>query len=204
MPSKLNSEFNYRYQVIGHTHWEKIHTLQGFLEGRVRAAALEEVSNLKYQAKLAELDHIKQSGALPHVILTVEAELKEMESFRITQSDAFELNRDEIKTLERLIAELKAEAEPTRIPGYTDEQMWEANAANEFTVNVAKEIQAELIAHGRPSPAKVMNAMSNPYSLNALQKAGLLPADCRPLQGSVGPNNIKLTVIESTAESNPD
>ena len=46
MASKFNSEFNYRYQVIGDTAWEKIKTLQGFLEGRVRAAALEEVSVL--------------------------------------------------------------------------------------------------------------------------------------------------------------
>ena len=52
MASKFNSEFNYRYQVIGDTPWEKIKTLQGFLEGRIRAAALEEVSLLKNQAKL--------------------------------------------------------------------------------------------------------------------------------------------------------
>jgi hypothetical protein len=38
MASKFNSEFNYRYQVIGDTPWEKIKTLQGFLEGRIRAA----------------------------------------------------------------------------------------------------------------------------------------------------------------------
>ena len=55
MASKLNTEFNYRYQVIGDTAWEKIKTLQGFLVGRVRAAVLEEVSELKYQAKLAKL-----------------------------------------------------------------------------------------------------------------------------------------------------
>ena len=41
MASKLNTEFNYRYQVIGDTPWEKIKTLKGFLEGRIRAAALE-------------------------------------------------------------------------------------------------------------------------------------------------------------------
>jgi hypothetical protein len=47
MASKLNTEFNYRYQVIGETVWEKIKTLQGFLEGSIRAAALEEVGELK-------------------------------------------------------------------------------------------------------------------------------------------------------------
>jgi hypothetical protein len=52
MASNLNSEFNYRYQVIGNTPWEKLKTLQGFLVGRNRAAVLEEVAALKYQAKL--------------------------------------------------------------------------------------------------------------------------------------------------------
>ena len=51
MASKLNTEFNYRYQVMGNTPWEKIKILKGFLEGRVRAAALEECGDLKYQAK---------------------------------------------------------------------------------------------------------------------------------------------------------
>jgi hypothetical protein len=54
MASKLNTEFNYRYQVIGDTPWEKIKTLKGFLEGRIRAAALEEVGNLKDQAKVCK------------------------------------------------------------------------------------------------------------------------------------------------------
>ena len=60
MASKFNSEFNYRYQVIGDTPWEKIKTLQGFLEGRIRAAALEEVSLLKKQAKIAKLKHLEK------------------------------------------------------------------------------------------------------------------------------------------------
>jgi len=58
MASKFNSEFNYRYQVIGDTPWEKIKTLQGFLEGRIRAGAMEEVANLKNQAKVAKLKHL--------------------------------------------------------------------------------------------------------------------------------------------------
>ena len=40
MPSKFNTEFNYKYQVVGNTPWERIKTLKGFLEGRVRAVAL--------------------------------------------------------------------------------------------------------------------------------------------------------------------
>ena len=70
MASKFNSEFNYSYQVIGDTPWEKIKTLQGFLEGRVRAAALEEVGNLKNQAKVSKLKHLQNGGnGLEHEIL---------------------------------------------------------------------------------------------------------------------------------------
>ena len=192
MASKLNSEFNYRYQVQGETVWEKIKTLKGFLEGRIRAAALEEISEQKYQAKLLELKHLKKIKALPHVILNLEAEIMETESFFQTQTEAFKLNLDEIEILKRLLAEAFEIAEPTRIEGYTDEQMFEANAANEFTVMIGKDIQAEIIAHGRPSAAKIRNAMSNPMTLLALQNAGLIPKEAIMLRGNDSPLSIEL------------
>jgi hypothetical protein len=180
MASNLNSEFNYRYQVIGSTPWEKIKTLQGFYVGRKRAAVLEEVAELKYQAKLEELKHLKTVPALPHIILNLQAEIIELESHLDDQRHAFELNRKEIKILEKYMAELYAEVEPTRlhhengIP-YTDDEMFEANANYEFTVTVGREIQSEIIAMGRPSPAKLLNAMSNPQTLESLQMIGLVP-----------------------------
>jgi len=177
MASPLNTEFNYRYQVIGNTPWEKLKTLKGFLVGRKRAAALEEVSELKYQSKLQELRHLTEIGALPHIILNLKAEIVEIESHRGDQAHAFDLNRNEIKILEKLIDELYIELEPTRIPGYSDDQMFEENSSYEFTVNVMREIQSEMIAHGRPSPAKLLNAMSNPQSLAALKSIGVVPQE---------------------------
>jgi len=177
MASPLNTEFNYRYQVIGNTPWEKLKTLKGFLVGRKRAAALEEVAELKYQAKLQELRHLTENNGLPHVVLNLKAEIVEIESVRDDQAHAFDLNRNEIKILEKLIDELYIELEPTRIPGYSDDQMFEENAGYEFTVNVMREIQSEMIAHGRPSPAKLLNAMSNPQSLAALKSIGVVPQE---------------------------
>jgi len=188
--SKLNSEFNYRYQVIGETVWAKIQTLQGFLDGRIRAAALEEVADLKHRAKVWELQDLKDNNAKLNLILEKQAELLELESFHREQKINFALNRDEIACLENLLAEYYAIAEPTRIEGYTDEQMFEANAANEFTHVVAREIQAEIIANGRPSPAKLHNAMSNPYTLKALQSWGLIPQDAL----LIVPNNDLLSI----------
>ena len=198
MASKFNSEFNYRYQVIGNTPWEKIKTLQGFLEGRIRAAALEEVGNLKNQANVAKLKHLQNGGnGLEHEILELKAEILEAKSAEATTKEAFELNKKEIEILKKLLKELYVIAEPTRIKGYSDEEMWEANQANEFTVNIGREIQAEMLANGRPSPAKLRNAMSNPHTWNALKGVGLIPKGTQILKGNVDPQlKIELKGVE--------
>ena len=187
MASKLNTEFNYRYQVIGDTPWEKIKTLQGFLVGRVRAAVLEEVSELKYKAQLAKLKRLESEAGLEEDILELKAEIMETESHQQTAYDAYRLNEAEIKIIKKLLKELYVIAEPTRIKGFTDEEMFEANAANEFTVNIGREIQAEMIANGRPSAAKIRNAMSNPHTWNALKSIGLIPKEPKILKGNVNP-----------------
>jgi len=125
----------------------------------------------------------------------------ELESFQETEEECFKLNHDEIKILNKLLKELYVIAEPTRIKGYTDEEMFEANAANEFTVTIGREIQAEMIANGRPSPAKIGNAMSNPYTWNALKNIGLIPKDTKILEGNVNPAlEITLNVVEDEEE----
>ena len=193
--SKLNSEFNYRYQVIGETPWAKIQTLQGFLCGRKRAAALEQVQELKHQARISEIEWLKsQPDSLRHVILNLQADILECESSQEEAAKCFRDNEDEIIILEKLLEELYAIVEPTRIAGYSDEQMFELNAANEFTVMIGKEIQAEIIANGRPSAAKIRNAMSNPYTLKALQNAGFIPDNAVLLTGNANPLQIELMV----------
>ena len=198
MAQKLNTEFNYRYQVIGNTPWERIKTLKGFLEGRIRALALEEVGKLKHQAKLSKLNYLKNGGeGLEHEILELKAEIIELKSHQGSLEEAFELTKDEIKILKKLLKELYVLAEPTRIKGYTDEEMFEANAANEFTVNMGREIQAEMIANGRPSAARIRNAMSNPHTWNALKQIGLIPKKTKILEGNVNPQlKIELKGVE--------
>ena len=198
MASKLNTEFNYRYQVIGDTPWERIKTLKGFLEGRIRAAVLEEVGSLKDQAKVAKLKYLQNGwNGLEHEILELKAEILEGISHQPAAKEAFDLNKKEIEILNKLLKELYVLAEPTRIKGYSDEEMYEANAANEFTVNIGREIQAEMIANGRPSPAKLRNAMSNPYTWNALKGIGLIPKGTKILEGNINPQlKIELTGVE--------
>ena len=192
MASNLNSEFNYKYQVIGSTPWEKLKTLQGFLVGRKRAAVLEKCAELKYKAKLKEYKHLLTVPALDHILLNLEAEILELESHLGDQKHAFELNRNEIKVLEKLIAELYEICEPTRIEGYSDDQMFEANANLEFTVTVGRELQSEIIAYGRPSSAKLLNAMSNPQTLQMLTSVGLVPQGTTLLEAGTKEDFLKL------------
>jgi hypothetical protein len=204
--AKLNSEFNYRYQVIGETVWKKIETLQGFLDGRKRAAILETVSDLKSKAKYAELEHLKSIDALPHVILELEAEIIEMESFFEESKRNYEQNKDEIKILEKLLKECYELAEPTRLKHkdgtpYSDEEMFEVNAANEFTVLLAKEMQAEVIANGRPSAAKIKNAMSNPLTWTALKNIGLIPQETPLIASNIDPTTIQLNLKDDPIEA---
>ena len=177
MAQPLNTEFNYRYQVLGSTPWERIKTLKGFLNGRLRAAALEQVADLKLRGKHAELQYLRDTNAPLHEQLYLEAEIIEIESVQEDQAHAFALNKREIEVIQNILAELYDEVEPTRLPGYTDDQMFELNAGIDFAVTVLREIQSEIIANGRPSPAKLLNAMSCPHGLDGLKKLGILPTE---------------------------
>ena len=181
MPERFNSEFNYKYQVMGCTPWEKIKTLKSFLEGRVRAAAGEEIARLSHDVLLAEMEHLKTNDAPEHEKIKKRIEILESESHRVILDEAFELNCKEIETLKKLLAEAYEMAEPTRIEGYSDDDMFEVNAEHEFAVTTMREMQSEIIANGRPTPATVLHAMNNPHVLAATLKAGLLPADAIPL-----------------------
>ena len=181
MPSKFNSEFNYKYQVMGCTPWERIKILKGFLEGRVRAVALEESAHLQHDSLIAEMAYLKTTGAPEHEQMRLQAKIVESISHMVVVDEAYELNRQEIKMLNRLLAECYEMAEPTRIEGYTDEEMFEANAAYDFTVQTLREMQSEIISHGRPTPATILHAMNNPVTLTASIQAGLLPVEAIPI-----------------------
>ena len=100
------------------------------------------------------------------------------------------------------------EVEPTRLKHedgtpYTDDEMFEANANLEFTVMIGREIQAEIIANGRPSPAKLLNAMSNPQTLDMLKQVGLVPQETVLLTQSDIPLQLTNNTPEKPAKSKP-
>ena len=177
MADRLNSRFNYQYLVNGKTPWEKIKILKGFLQGRYRARALEEVSRLNLESKRLRIEELLLKGAPRSQILELQADLVEIESVIEDQAHAFKLNHEEIADLEELILQLYDICEPTRIAGYSDDQMFEANAPFEFAVTIVQQIQSEIIALGHPLPATLLNAMGNPYSLEAIKHLGIVPRE---------------------------
>ena len=54
-----------------------------------------------------------------------------------------------------------------------------------------------MIANGRPSPAKIGNAMSNPHTWNALKGIGLIPEEVKILEGNIDPKEkVKLIGVD--------
>jgi hypothetical protein len=189
MATRLNTEFNYRYVVLGDTPWERLKTIKGFLSDRKRALATERMSQLKYEIKKAEHQYAIENNEPKHKILQLELDIYEIESNQETEKEAIELCKKEVAVLEKLLKELYDIVEPTRLPGYTDDEMIELNSANEYTAMIAKDIQSEIIANGRPSASKIRNAMNNPYTWNALKSVGIIPEDLKVLQPNTDPSN---------------
>jgi hypothetical protein len=138
--------------------------------------------------------------------MELEADIIEMESFFEESKRNFEQNKDEIKIIEKLLKECYELAEPTRLKHkdgtfYSDEEMFEVNAANEFTVLLAREMQAEVIANGRPSAAKIKNAMSNPLTWTALKNIGLIPQETPLIASNIDPTTIQLNLKDDPVEA---
>ena len=54
-----------------------------------------------------------------------------------------------------------------------------------------------MLANGRPSPAKIGNAMSNPHTWNALKEIGVIPEETQVLVGNIDPKEkIKLIGVK--------
>jgi hypothetical protein len=59
---------------------------------------------------------------------------------------------------------------------------------------IAKEMQAEMMANGRPSPARIRNAMSHPETFKMLKEVGLIPVSAQILLSNANPLKIELKV----------
>lgn len=196
--AKFNSNFNYKTQVEGETVWERIKTLRGFLNGRERALAIQEQDRLEYEALHEEYTYLIESKAHSFELKRMEAKIGEQDSVRVQLKYDFNLCKGEIKDLKEIIDELMIEGEKTRVEGYTDEEMYEHNAEFEFATKISKEIQADILALGRPSQVHVRQAMSCDMGIQLLKSLpGFIPNDIMLLEGIFNKPE-QLQIIDNT------
>lgn len=174
MAVRINTEFNYRNLVEGETIWYKIKTLKGFLENRELALRGKKVAELRLKAKKAKL--LQDSSLNEWEKLELEAEILEIENNKSIEDEAYALCEKEIETLKKLLEEYYEIAEPLRIEGFSDDEMIEATAGDEFCMKLIKEMKANVIATGTVPPELIQRALKAPREIQqVLQQNNLLP-----------------------------
>ena len=129
------------------------------------------MGELRKQMQVSKLKWLEENNAPEYEIIKYKADMLESKATDATSEDGYKKNKEEIEILKRLLDELY--------------------------VMIGRQIQAEIIANGRPSPAKIGNAMSNPHTWNALKQIGLIPEETKILEGNVDPKEkIKLIGVE--------
>jgi hypothetical protein len=155
--SRLNRDANYIYVVDGETVWERLRVIRGFLEDRRLAYEINKLSEEK--VNLLDKDSYDYREYL----------LRKPQQDKIMQECL-----EEIVFLEEFEHKLTVEAEKTRIPGKSDDEMYEINFFDEMKVRLMKEAQSELISIGQISPTTMKSLLRCKPALEGCVELGML------------------------------
>lgn len=156
--SRVNHNAQYIYDLEGETVWEKLRVIRNQLTQRKIAYQLAELSKEKSEQQL-------------------EKNSFEYREYLIQKEQNEELIQDcvnEIKFLTEFESALAIEAEKTRIPGKTDDEMYEINFFEELKLRLVKSAQAQLISCGRLSDETISRILKNRPALELCIQLGLL------------------------------
>jgi hypothetical protein len=107
-----------------HTIWEKYRLLCNQLENRKQALGQVKASEKRRQAKLAKFAYLQEHGTKWEK-LEAEAEMLEAEAGQSLSESCIQAAQQEVEFIESLIKQLEPQLERDRIPGYSDEQMFQ-------------------------------------------------------------------------------
>lgn len=164
--SRVNHNSNYLYDTDGETVWEKLRVIRNFLSDRRRAYGL---GILDIQEKDEEFKGKEQSI--------------EYQKWIINRKHSEELLQDcseEIKFLEEFESWLKEEAEKTRIPGKTDNEMYEINHFEELKIRLVKRAQTQYISTGHVEPDTLQRIIKNKSALQLAVDVGIINKEAIP------------------------
>ena len=167
--AQLNRNVNYINTVDGITIWERLRVIRGFLEDRRLALKVGELELEKFKQKQKDLEVNKANYSIDEYF-----EVQEVLLLR-PQSAANLLDaKREIKFLEDFEKTIAAKAEETRVPGKTDEDMYEINYFEELIQIHLLKVQSQLMATGRIDADMMRTLILNKASLDRAIGLGLL------------------------------
>jgi len=178
--SQMNRNVNYLHTVDGNTVWERLRVIRNFIADRKLAVSVSELNLEKTKAKKAHYETNKDTYSIDETY-----ELREILLFEPQQKGNLEDAKRELDFLTKLEAELSEEAEVTRIPGKTDEEMYEINYFEELVQIHLLEIKSQLLAVGVLSPEMMRTLIKNKPSLDRAIKIGLLDERVREKVGQI-------------------
>lgn len=142
MASRVNSDFAYINLINGETVWERLRIVRNFLEDRKIAKTLQKTQKKKREALEAKIEE----ATLRSAKLMAEAELEEFDAHEEQMTDGYQKLDDELKFLTEYEKELALIAEQTRVPGTSDDEMYQINMHSEVVMRNLRKIETERVA----------------------------------------------------------
>ena len=143
MASQVNSQFAYINLINGETIWERLRIVRNFIEDRKIAKKLQSTQDIKRLAHVAKVNEATKESER----LFAQAELEEFDAHAEQQEDGYKKLDDELKFLLRYEAELASIAEQTRVPGVSDDEMYQLNMGTEVVLRNMRKIETERVAN---------------------------------------------------------
>jgi hypothetical protein len=160
--SRVNHNVNYLFDVDGETVWEKLRVIRGMLVDRELTIKMIDLNKEEFDKK----EH--DTSSLDYKKYLIYKDFNDG-----LEQDA----RNEVKFLREFVDYLEKEAEKTRIPGKTDDEMYEINFFEEMRVRLVRRAQAQVISYGRIQDDLLLRLMKNKSALNTCIEQGLLTTD---------------------------
>lgn len=154
--SQLNRNYNYLSEVDGITVWERLRVIRNFLSDRKQALAISELSLETKKDFASEYEEKEWQIRKPYTLKLID--------------DC----KREIAFLETLEEKLRHLAEKERIPGKTDEEMYEINYINEKKEILLLEVKSEIASFGKVTSSTMKTLLKNPLILQYIVDQGFL------------------------------
>lgn len=175
--SRLNRNASYIHVVDGETVWERLRVIRCFLVERRQALAVTELSIERQEAMDKSSFEYREALIMRPQLLDLTQEC-----------------REEIKFLENFEARLAEEAEKTRIPGKSDDEMYEANFFEEMRVRLVKDAQSEMFAHGSITAQTMKSLLRHQPALHSCIALGYLRPEIEAAALAALPGNAQLAI----------